>query len=656
MATSADQNVRQAKRGLGTVAFLKARFDAGMDQLDMLEPFVEDAIQAIARDDIAIDDIVNQVSLSAGLRIPAETTKTLLQRIAKTGLVQRRGGRYFRSGDPPKSHRLSQKLDELSQRHELLATALRRFALERGERIGSNEDALAVLVEFLDINHICFVLGQDLMASSTPRDLRLNKLVAAFATSIIKTGGEEYRILDNIVKGLVVQNALLSRHIPRRWDFEGLTVFLDTGVLLRALGYAGHTERNAAVESLEMIRKAGAKLRVFEKTTDEVTSILQVYEEHLRTPGGVKTLRPTPLTANWLRTKAKPADIRQEIALLPRKLTVLGVRIEEFPSHVAEYTEDERKLADKLRDRYRSDVSDDSRVWHDVEAVAAVLTLRADRRPRKLSNAGFLFVSESPQTIANVQEWYQEANASGFQPIVDLRWITNAAWMVGPGVAPEAPIHQLVAACTAMLMPHEKVWSNFIGRLEELVQAGDVTDDETIAVLASEFTWERIGQLDPNTDLEADSVREIVERAEQQWSSEHTEQLNSVVRERDQANFVAAEQTLRAERVESSVEKTVRCWARRLCWVFSGAVVLAVAAGAYLSLPTIWSGGFRLDPNWGILWWVLVGLFLLWSVLGVLFTSWSVQQLVATASSWCERCILKALLPKDGSTEITRKI
>ena len=99
-----------------------------------------------------------------------------------------------------------------------------------------------------------------------------------------------------------------------------------------------------------------------------------------------------------------------------------------------------------------------------------------------------------------------------------------------------------------------------------------------------------------------------------------------------------------------------RRWARRLCWVFSGAVVLAVAAGAYLSLPTIWSDGFRLDPNWGILWWVLVGLFLLPSVLGVLFTSWSVQQLVATASSWCERCILKALLPKDGSTEITRKI
>lgn len=648
---STDLKVREAHLGLATIAFLKARFDAGMDHLDMLEPFVEDAIEVIKQDDIAINDVMNVIRSSAGLNIPAETTKTLLRRAARKGLVRRKGGRYFRTGRTSEKEPLSKRLAELSRGHELLATGLRAFALERGQRIASSKDALAIMMEFLDVNHICFVLGQDLVATPRPRNARVNQMMAAFVTLIVRRRGQEYQVLDDIVKGLVVQNALLSRHIPRKREFEGLTVFLDTGVLLRALGYAGHLERNAAVEALDMIRRAGAKLRAFERTTDEVRSILAVYEEHLRTPQGIKSLRPTALTANWLRTMAKPGDIRQEKALLPRKLAGLGVKVEEFPSHVAEYTQDEHTLADRLRGPNRPDGSDDSRVWHDVEAVAAILTLRARRRPRRIQNAQFLFVSESPQTIASVQGWYREIDPGGFHPIVDLRWITNAAWMVGPGVAPEAPIHQLVAACTAMLMPDERVWDGFVERLEELVEAGEVSDDESIAVLASEFTWERVAELEPGIDLEADSVREIVERAEQQWFSEFRVELDGAIRGRDAADLVAAEKTVYAERVESSVEGTVRLWTRRLCWGgFAGVVAVAVG-GAYMTLPTGWSGGLRMDDTWGVAWWMCVGVFLVWSVLGVIFRGWYVQELVDATSSWFATRLLKALLPKDGGPD-----
>ena len=461
-------------------------------------------------------------------------------------------------------------------------------------------------------------------------------------------------MLDEVVKGLVVQNALLLRDIPRKREFEGLTLFLDTGVLLRALGYAGHTERNAAVESLHMIRKAGAKLRAFEKTTDEVVSILRVYEERLRTPEGIKSLRPTALTANWLRTRAEPGDIRQEIALLPRRLRRLGVMVEDFPRHIAEHTADEQGLADKLRDPNRLDGGDDSRVWHDVEAVAAILTLRANRRPRDLRNAAYLFVSESSRTIANVREWYRGTNPDGFEPIVDLRWITNAAWMVGPGVAPEAPIHHLVAACAAMLMPDERIWNRFVERLEDLVEAGEVSDDESIAVLASEFTWERVGELEPDTDLEADSVREIVERTEQQWRSQFRAELDGAIRGRQAAELVAEEKTVFAERVESSVEGMVKRWVRWLCWGFFAVVVGVVAIGAYLTLPTIWSGGLRMDDSWGVVWWVCVCVFLLWSVLGTFYRGWYVREFVDKTSASLARRVLKAFLPKEGGDDPTR--
>ena len=69
--------------GLATVAFLKARFDAGKDHLDMFQPFVDEAIRQYKTDDIDLDGIRGAVRASTGLRIPAQILKTLLRRAAK---------------------------------------------------------------------------------------------------------------------------------------------------------------------------------------------------------------------------------------------------------------------------------------------------------------------------------------------------------------------------------------------------------------------------------------------------------------------------------------------------------------------------------------------------------------------------------------------
>ena len=88
---------RTARRGLATVAFLKARFDAGKDHLDMFQPFVEDAIRHYETDDIELDGIRGAVRASTGLRVPAQILKTLLRRAAKKQLLTRAGGRYLRT-------------------------------------------------------------------------------------------------------------------------------------------------------------------------------------------------------------------------------------------------------------------------------------------------------------------------------------------------------------------------------------------------------------------------------------------------------------------------------------------------------------------------------------------------------------------------------
>ena len=70
-----------------------------------------------------------------------------------------------------------------------------------------------------------------------------------------------------MLEGFILQNALLLKDISaaaRR--FRNLEVFLDTGVLLGALGFRGEATETATREALSLLRETGATLAVFEIT------------------------------------------------------------------------------------------------------------------------------------------------------------------------------------------------------------------------------------------------------------------------------------------------------------------------------------------------------------------------------------------------------
>ncbi len=502
-----------ARRGLATIAFLKARFDAGMDHLGLFQPFVEDAIRIADADEIELSAVQKLVREAAGLSIPADIVKTLLRRASKKGLLTREGGRYFRTGLSEDDSELRERIKELELVQQGLATELRNFAAARGHALGTDDDALAVLTKFLDVNHIGLVLGQAPESRRWDTTSQLERIVAAFVSEVVSKGGPTYAALEGVVQGLIVQNALLLRDIPTtRRHLDGLTVFFDTGILLRALGYAGLVEQQVTIESLNLIRAAGARLCTFERTVNEVETILRVYEYRLASQEGVRSLHATPLTYHFLSVKATPADIRQIIALLRGSLTKLGIRIRDFPARISEYTENEQALAAILKDPTRSSDSDDARVWHDVDAIAAVVTLRAGARPKQVWNAKYLFASGSSQTVTNAAKWYRETYPSGIEPIVHFRSVTNTAWLARSADASAVPMHELAAVCQALLRPSTGVWSRFVAGLGDLVSSGDISDDESIAVLASEFTHVRLSDLDSDVDVEASTIREIVER------------------------------------------------------------------------------------------------------------------------------------------------
>ena len=608
------------RRGLATVAYLKARFDAGMDHLGMFQPFVEDAIRVADTDEIELSVVQRLVREATGLSIPADVVKTLLRRAARKGLLTRGGGRYFRSETQGKDSDLPERIKELERAHQGLATHLREFAAERGEELGTDEDALAALTKFLDVNHMGMVLGQTPETGRWETTSQSDRTVAAFVTKVIEEDGPSYAVLESVVQGLIVQNALLLRDIPStKRHLTGLNVFLDTGVLLRALGYAGLVEQQVTLESLNLIRAAGARLLAFERTVNEVETILGVYENKLGSQTGVRSLYATALTYHFLSVKATPADIRQEIALLRDSLAKLGIRIRDFPMHISKYTEDEQALADTLRDPKKNRDSDDARVWHDVEAIAAVITLRAGTRPKRVENANYVFVSGSSQTVSNAAQWYRETYPSGVEPIVHFQSLTNTAWLVRPADGSNVPMHELAAICQAVLRPSTEIWSRFVAGLGELVSSGDVSDDESIAVVASEFTHVRLADFEPDADMEASTIREIVERVRAEQETELRSELDEERRKREESERTTAVVKGHTATIVSSVDARVEWCAGFAAWTVYGSLCVVLVLGGIWTLPTEWSESTRANQVGALVWWFCVLVFMGCSM-GALFT------------------------------------
>jgi predicted transcriptional regulator len=608
---------KPSTKGLATVALLKANFDAGKDHLEMFQPFVRDCIGHLDRDDFVVDDLKAAIHSRHGLDIPADTLRTLLGRLVrKEKSIKREAGRYFRL-ERAAAVDLATARAAVEGRQRIFAQALVEFAEKKKLRLGSPDDALAILLQFLDRYHVSLALSEPEEGASVEPDLegdstrrRPMVIVAAFLSDVVVRDGALASTLQEMLEGFVLQNALFLKDVSaaaRR--FENLEVFLDTALLLAALGLTGEAAQVAMNEALRLLRDTGARLAAFDVTLKEVRRILAVYEEHLATSEGRLKLHPTEVTMFVLARRYAPSDIRQIDALLERRLLDLGINVRPLPARRRDWTLDEPSLIKSLSSHKFGPMRRagfDARVHHDVDCVAGVLVLRAGKRTDSLDHSRAVFATASWLTLNKTTEWFQKQEHDDVAPLVHHLTLSNLAWLKKPSSAVRLKLHELVALCGAVLVPSRKLWENFVSHLRRLREAGELTSDEVTAIVASRLTSSLLVEQETDDgDLDAESVSEVVERVK----ATYREESDRAVAQADQR---ARDKEDEARRIRAGVEAQATRVARWVCKGLTWVAVPSLFAGMVLSIPGVTT---RPAP-WN---WIPVVLFLVPSLMSVLW-------------------------------------
>jgi hypothetical protein len=586
---------------------LKANFDSGKDHIEMFVPFLLDAIEAHSSSDFALEDVRTLVELRHGLRIPTPPLQTILARAVKKGLLRREGGRYFREAAFPKTADLTTARADTETEQRRLAVALIEFGRANKVPIATEEDALVLLLEFLSRNHVSLILEAD-PSPEAAAVLRLGdgrltsqqqRLLARFVTKEASRDPFMATALQRMLEGFVLQNALLLKDIgsaTRR--FSRLTVYFDTGFLLEALGLKGAAAGLAAREALDLLRDTGAELAAFDKTVMEIRRILRVYEDRLATADGITSLYPTDVTRYVLTHHLTPSDIREIISLLEVSLQGLGLSLRKVPPHDRRYTLDEARLTQLIKRPLESDLH--QRVVHDVDCIAAVLTLRAGHSTTTHDDARAVFATTTGLLVTHVREWYDACGESGVCPVIHQLALSNIAWLKKPASASKLKLHELIALCVSALTPPRRVWDLFCRHLRQLRDSGRLSSDETVAIVASELTDDLLARFDEEVDSDAQTIGEVVERVRAQYQAD----ARQVIRDAEDrfagklsteaaARRSAEEQAKRHEENLRKVALRLRTRARkRARWISCGvfAVLGAVAVlGSSVSISE-WLG------------------------------------------------------------------
>lgn len=640
-------------KGFAAVAMLKAYLDNGIDHLDMFMPFVIDTLTTMQRDDMSVGELREALYAAHGLGIPDHVLYTLLKRSTKKGYTRREAGRFHRNRDRLPTSDIRQRRADYERQQHALAESLASFATSSGLAELSTDDALSLLVRFIDENHLSLIAAGEITDGQPgPRlDRKHRLIIARYLRDIVPSDHHLSSYIKTLLEGFVLHNTLLLNdlaHVDKK--LSTLTVYLDTKLILRTIGMFGSAAQLVAQDFLETLRANEARLCVFDITLEEVASVLRVYEKHLATRGGVRSLRPTQLTRHLASQRMTSSDITVIIATLRTSVSSLGILVHSLPPRVASHVLDEADLARRFqRDNADIDVWE-PRITHDVNVIASILTLRGGHSPSSLAQAKAIFVTETSLVVQKTNEWYREQRGIGLSPVAMEHALANAAWLLRPAsAAKNMKLHQLAALCSAALQPSAAVWQSFIREIEKLESSGRITSDQAALGVIAALTDERILADVEERDLDADTVAEIIERVKDALVVEHREREKAYVvehHEREKAyivelNAAKSSQELamaklaqleartaalfRAEQDEAAefrarTEARFRAISRWASRAVFGAIIGVLAVGCYFTLP-----GTVPEQHWARP--IISGLILLFVIIGFVDLVWGTHLL-----------------------------
>lgn len=457
------------------------------DSLDVMMPFLKYAIakETQVGNVVDIDKVVEVFKQEFGYyTIPQNVIIAMMNRLSPNILTKKHGKYTLAVTLDTEITDFEKRRTIYKEHREQVGNALSEFLNKNIGRLVDlydEEKALSALTSFFVANGLIVAqLPEQLSLLRKEKDGKINYCIARFLIDEHKRETAIFDYVTDMVKGFFVSTAISFQ--PENLTlsnakFKNLHCYLDTRIILDALGLRLQSSRKAAVELLEMLKDQQAVICCFEHTVDEVRDIIKAYRNSLANPNGssIHTLE------GWDEIHYSIEQVSRYLTVLEKKIEALGVRIIACPvnhdSKIRGLKVTQFKEELKKRIGYTSVSARD----HDILSVLSVMQLRTGRRVSELEKCEHIFVTTNIPLIEVANECLYDADFTVSPAIADTT-LSSIVWFKCSDSHKNYPLHKLIENALLALEPSHALLKDFYTAIDQYMATGGVSEEEAAII------------------------------------------------------------------------------------------------------------------------------------------------------------------------------
>lgn len=452
-----------------TYCFVQEAFEFSHDILSSLTPLFEPIAHQRVGQKFIPDHFVNDVRAYYGIDIPELVVDEFGNRLYQKGLLEILSpdqyapafkylddySEFFPKHDPDVLQGIESEIDEIQQH----VSQYVRGKISNFEDDATIEKALYEVIVHQSFSEFFDHSDSVVVGTAESKFQEVKKLVAisvaSYLNNLDERSPERADTVLRIFEGALLSQVVLTIRTPPSAGLKahGLTVMLDTQLVIRHLGFDGERKKKSADEFVKSIHAIGAKCGMYREHCNELHGLLTAIVKGAER-GELDDDKPLGLFISrspFLMAKASEFLRRSDGFLKENNIYITDV-MGDYPNIVKNVP---MRWQNELRDIIRPGGKVENRDA-DAAAICHTIRLTRNRRAQEALKANYLFVSND-QPLVRLAD--REIRTSGFLTSGEISYLATDAqlstllWIAVGSSNFSLPRMTLLANCSSALTP-----------------------------------------------------------------------------------------------------------------------------------------------------------------------------------------------------------
>ncbi len=575
--------------------------DEIQDEIDLFLPFIAVTASEVGKQIINETDIQERLLQSFGFKPPMSAVKVLMTRAKNRGLLIKENHAFI-----PCHEKISEWKNGFEHKKEDVSISLnslkREFITFTQDRFRKNiteDEAERLILRFIEIN-VSSVISERAYRLSELNDRIKNTdhLIASFISNIHRNQPILLEHFSRCVKGMLLANYLFyADKATNKKSYAGITIYLDSPIVLGLLGYSGKQTKEAYSDFLELLQSLQIGICIFDRTFDEIEGLLQAWKSDLIRKYYEKF---NTKTLEWLRAEGYDSErLDTEIKLLDSSITRLGIQITQGFRAKKQFQCNEEALQTSISSRFNPNKDYE----HDTICISRIHNLREGRIINNLNQNFSVFVTHNIPLQKLAYDFFKEELGRNSIPlVVSEQWMTAMFWLKRPDIYDNLPQEQLLSTAYSLLYTDDKFWNVFLERFEGLQKRGGISEDDFLRIRWDSDLLRVVHRVsvDVGDDFSEEDIFDVVATINKKHTekhdaeievlrTEHQEKIDFIMQEADKkvssADREKGETQIKLDRLEQRVKKFSVVISKIVAWSITTLLVLALTFTGLKGIP-----------------------------------------------------------------------